>query len=323
MNNKDFKIYLSKIKEEQEISITEDLIEKDYILSLFLSNWAKENTPNLDKLIFKGGTLLTKNYLKYHRISEDLDFIHQDSNIIRKIKTKRIETEIKNRIISIINEIDKIAKISKLDFQNDRNNTKYIIQRNSRSLYIINLYYISQITKKEDKIKFEISFVEDLINLPQREEINNIIDFKIKNLELLKKIINYDLEKPILQIYSIEEIILEKIRATITREQFKPRDVFDLYLIDKKNNIFNQKKEDIFQKLKSSPFEFEKTINNIQNFINEEIIVDLDDIYNLSLIKFDQMDFFNFTNKLIKYLKQIAEEFLENLKDIIEDSKQI
>ncbi len=204
--------------------------------------------------------------------------------------------------------------MSKLDFQNDRNNTKYIIQRNSRSFYIINLYYISQITKKEDKIKFEISFVENLINLPQREEINNIIDFEIKNLELFKKITNYNLEKPILQIYPIEEIILEKIRATITREQFKPRDVFDLYLINKQNNIFNQEKENIFQKLKSSPFEFEKIINNIKKFISEEITIDLDDIYNLSLIKFDETDFNNFTNKLIKYLKQIAEEFLENLK---------
>lgn len=88
MNNKNFKIYLNEIKKNYKVNIGDDLIEKDYILSLFLSNWANEKTPNLDKLIFKGGTLLTKNYLKYHRISEDLDFIHQNSNQIRNIKTK-------------------------------------------------------------------------------------------------------------------------------------------------------------------------------------------------------------------------------------------
>lgn len=48
MNNKDFKIYLNEIKKSCQVNIDDDLIEKDYILSLFLSNWEKEETPALD-----------------------------------------------------------------------------------------------------------------------------------------------------------------------------------------------------------------------------------------------------------------------------------
>ncbi|MFT4244590.1 MAG: nucleotidyl transferase AbiEii/AbiGii toxin family protein [Candidatus Woesearchaeota archaeon] len=312
MKSKDFSLYVNQIKQSLETPIQEDLIEKDYILSEFLSNWAKENTPNLDKLIFKGGTLLTKNYLKYHRISEDLDFIHQDSNEIKHVPSKsQRESQIKQRIIPILNEIEKIAKISKLDFQNIRTNSKYIIQKNSRSLYIIKLYYISQITKREDNIKFEISFVEELINKPKLEHIQNLLDIKIQNSYVIKRLTNYNLINLNLQVYPIDEIILEKIRATITRIQFKARDVFDLYLIHKQKSIFTQTKEDIFKKLNASPFEFEQTKLNIKQFISSNINVDLEDIYNLSLIEFNEKNFVDFSNKLIKYLKEIAQEFIE------------
>ena len=217
MNNKNFKLYIDRLRAVSEVPISEDLLEKDYILSLFLSNWSKIDTPNLDKLVFKGGTLLTKNYLNYHRISEDLDFVHEDSNELRLISTiGRQETQIKHRVLPIIAELKELAGLSALEFETDRSNSRFIIQRNSRRLYVFNLYYMSSITRKEDKIKFEISFVEDLINEPVKNEIKNMVDFKIKDIGLLKHLTNYSLERPVLQIYVIEEVILEKLRQVIT-----------------------------------------------------------------------------------------------------------
>ncbi len=101
-----FKLYINELGRQIKGFASYDLYEKDLVLSNFLSNWNKLETPNLNNLIFKGGTLLTKNYLEYHRISEDLDFIHKDSNEIRVIQNKsRQETQIKNRILPIIEEI--------------------------------------------------------------------------------------------------------------------------------------------------------------------------------------------------------------------------
>lgn len=312
MNNKEFKLYIKQIKEQFLVDIEDSLVEKDYILSLFLSFWAKEETPHLDKLIFKGGTLLTKNFLNYHRISEDLDFIHQDCNVIRNLPSKnQKESHIKQRILPIIDELVHLAKLSKLDFIGDRTNTRYVIQRNSRSLYVFNLYYTSRITNLESFIKFEISFVEDLLFDSSELTIKNIVDYiPLNEFTILQMLTNYNLLRPTLQVYSMREIILEKIRATITREQFKPRDVFDLYLLHLKDNGIFLDKELIFQKLDASPFKFEDIIQNIAHFVEEEISVDLDDIYNLSLIEFNEEDLIQFSTQLINYLKEISEEYL-------------
>ena len=70
-----------------------------------------------DKLVFKGGTLLTKNFLKYHRISEDLDFTHIDCNYIRSLPNKsQVEKQIKDRVLSIIDEVKLMCSFPK-DFK--------------------------------------------------------------------------------------------------------------------------------------------------------------------------------------------------------------
>jgi len=48
-----------------------ELIEKDFYCSLVLKYIFSHNTQ---PLIFKGGTLLTKVYADFYRLSEDLDF---------------------------------------------------------------------------------------------------------------------------------------------------------------------------------------------------------------------------------------------------------
>ena len=160
----------------------------------------------------------------------------------------------------------------------------------------------------------EISFFEDLINIPCRVKIKNIIDYyPLGETEL--KIANYDLVKPVMNAYCIEEIILEKMRAVMTREQFKQRDAFDLYVINKSKDIFLQKREHLFRKLESSPFRSEDVIKNIRRFAEEDIQSKLAGIVNeidsLSLIKFREKEFINFMNKLDKRLKQLSNKYLD------------
>lgn len=52
-------------------------IEKEYMLSIFLEQIAKLDR----KFIFKGGTALSKVYLEYYRMSEDLDFTYTGASI--------------------------------------------------------------------------------------------------------------------------------------------------------------------------------------------------------------------------------------------------
>ena len=92
MNRTNFKKYISYVKAKKKTNIEDQYVEKDYLISVFLSMWKNlkdaGKVPHLDKLIFKGGTLLARNYLDYPRISEDLDFTYEGSNELRKLESK-------------------------------------------------------------------------------------------------------------------------------------------------------------------------------------------------------------------------------------------
>jgi len=203
MKRSNFRKYVTHVKEQKQVSIEDYYIEKDYFLSLFLSTWQKfkeeKKTPNLDILIFKGGTLLGRNILQYYRISEDLDFTYGGSNDLRVIKNKgKRETEIRKCVMPIIDEIKLICDAVKFDFETDRTNVRYIAVRNSRAVYIFNMYYVSLITGKKIPIKFEINFLEHMMyNCPEMT-INNIVD-----CDLYLKSIGYDLVNSVMKTYSL------------------------------------------------------------------------------------------------------------------------
>ena len=57
----------------QEFGIAPQFVEKDYYVVKVLSEISKINYPDL-KIIFSGGTCLSKAYHKIQRFSEDIDF---------------------------------------------------------------------------------------------------------------------------------------------------------------------------------------------------------------------------------------------------------
>ena len=67
----------------KEFSIAPHFVEKDYYIVKVLSEISKINYPDL-KIIFSGGTCLSKAYNKIQRFSEDIDFrIHTDKSFTR------------------------------------------------------------------------------------------------------------------------------------------------------------------------------------------------------------------------------------------------
>jgi len=66
----------------REKGLPAGIIEKEYILSIFLERIAKSDS----NLIFKGGTALSKFYLDYYRLSEDLDFTYTGNEIKNAIE---------------------------------------------------------------------------------------------------------------------------------------------------------------------------------------------------------------------------------------------
>ena len=310
MNKTNFKKYMSYVKENKRTNIEDQYIEKDYFISLFLSTWQKlkktGKVSHLDKLIFKGGTLLARNYLDYPRISEDIDFTYEESNDLRKLESKnKREKAILQRIAPIIDDVKVICNIANFVFDTNRKNRKYILVRNSRAVYLLNIYYNSLITGEEIPIKIELNFLENVFHKCSGMMINNIVP-----QDLFLKSIGYDLLNIKLKTYPLDEVIIEKYRAVLTRDALKERDVFDLYLINKRcKNVLKYDNNLIFEKIQSARMISPDLSNNLEKncrLLHDNEFGDSDDdIRRLSLIEIDKKDYGNFKSQLYDKLKNI------------------
>lgn len=311
MNRINFKKYISYVKTKRKSNIEDQYIEKDYFISLFFSTWQKlkseEKISYLDKLVFKGGTLLARNYLDYPRISEDIDFTYGKSNDLRKISNEnKRENEIKKIIIPIIDDIKLICNKAEFDFISDRKNEKYVKVMNSRAVYILNVYYTSLVTGEKHPIRIEINFLENIIHKYSELKINNIVP---QDLEL--KSIGYDFLNIRINTYSLDEIIIEKYRAILTRPRLKERDILDLYLIHKKNkDVLKFDNELIYKKIQSaymiSP-NLNKNLENNFKLLNKGKFDDSDDdIDRLLLLEINKREYNEFKKELFDKLETIC-----------------
>lgn len=100
----------------QEFGIAPQFVEKDYYVVKVLSEISKINYPDL-KIVFSGGTCLSKAYHKIQRFSEDIDFrVHTERPFTRTEKKAFcnfiLENLIKKKIIILFkNQSKKEMKI--------------------------------------------------------------------------------------------------------------------------------------------------------------------------------------------------------------------
>ncbi len=179
-------------------------IEKDYILSWILQGIAFHN--ELSKtIVFKGGTVLKKVYFEDYRFSEDLDFTLLNESISNQ------------QIFDYFNETFEYVK-------EEANIPLEIIDNNEHKDGGINFYisYIGPLggTGSNKSVKIDISRTEKL-------------QFATKNKNIL---LSYsDQGKHKLLCYSLEEILVEKIRSVMQRMQ--ARDFYDIWYLTEINGL--------------------------------------------------------------------------------------
>lgn len=178
--------------------VRDQQIEKDYIISWVLYGIACH--AQLSKaLAFKGGTVLKKVYFKDYRYSEDLDFTLLDESLADDV------------IISCF--LDVIKQI-----REDANIPLEIMDRNKHEDGGINIY---------------IGFIGPLGGLGFNRKIKTDISRSEKlafPASLQPVITPYsDLLQHQLLCYSLEEILIEKLRSVMQRMQ--ARDYFDLWYL--------------------------------------------------------------------------------------------
>lgn len=191
-------------KKARAVGVRDQQIEKDYILSWILQGIAFHN--ELSKtIVFKGGTVLKKVYFEDYRFSEDLDFTLLNDSISNQ------------QIFNYFNETFEYVK-------EEANIPLEIIDNNEHKDGGIN-FYISYIGPlggmgSNKSVKIDISRSEKLQFAP-----------KDKNILLSYS----DQEKHKLLCYSLEEILVEKIRSVMQRMQ--ARDFYDIWYLTEINGL--------------------------------------------------------------------------------------
>jgi len=173
-------------------------IEKDYILSWILCGIAQHQT--LSKcLAFKGGTVLKKVYFDDYRFSEDLDFTLLDPAIAN------------DQLFAWFNEtFAHVREAANIPLSLQDNNEH---QDGGINFYI---RYVGPLggMGSNKSVKVDISRSEQLVFPPV----------------LQPAIINYsDLEEHKLLCYSLEEVLVEKLRSVMQRMQ--ARDFYDIWYL--------------------------------------------------------------------------------------------
>jgi predicted nucleotidyltransferase component of viral defense system len=194
---------------ESRTGFSSILIEKDYYCSLILRYLYDDMSEIAPELVFKGGTCLSKVYVDFYRLSEDLDFvIPVNPSAGRQTRREKMKP-VKMLFEQIPQYIPGVSIRT------------HISGHNESKQYIGYIQYPSAVYNREEPLKVEIGLRENLIEASKRKEAKSIIRNPFTRSE-------YIYPFPV-QAISIKEAYAEKMRAALSRREPAIRDFFDLY----------------------------------------------------------------------------------------------
>ena len=208
-------------------------LEKDYALTWLLSGIYSHDSRLAGVLIFKGGTAIRKVYFAEWRLSEDLDF-----TILKKTPPGKVRKHFENTF-SVLRE---------------KSSIEYSFNAFTSGTYTIlaDVQFLGPLGFK-NKIAHDISLREKLVEEPVwkkvKPEYEDVPEFRI-------------------QVYSLNEILIEKIRSIMQR--VKARDYYDVWRLMKEHPFSQTKiKKLLVEKCTISGVEFRPDLIFDQNRLSE------------------------------------------------------
>jgi predicted nucleotidyltransferase component of viral defense system len=184
--------------------VRDQQIEKDYVLSWILNGIAHHH-PLSHSLVFKGGTVLKKFYFRDYRFSEDLDFTLLTPDVSNATIFQQFQ-----EVFEFVREAANIPL--------------EIIEDNEHEDGGINFYigYIGPLggLSRNKKIKVDISKTELMVYQP----VGRTCFKEYSDLDLFD-----------LHCYTLEEIMVEKMRSVMQRMQ--ARDYYDIWYLLEEHGI--------------------------------------------------------------------------------------
>lgn len=287
-----------------------ELVEKDVFLHQILNDLSKDSFFSKN-FVFKGGTCLIKHHLGYFRFSEDIDFTWKDQTRFRG-SAKTVRRKLSNLINQVGEILESIAEKRGLDFKCVINNNRYVELGGSNKTCTFKMWYNSLEKRNETYIKVQINFVEVIHNQYEEVKLHSIPHKRDEEMAALyNEYGEYSKDVPF-SVYSVKEILSEKVRAILTRKGRKARDFLDIYFIQKQ---FNIKPSDVerqsLEKISHMLQLYNKYRNNLdakKKQIEENNIFEWGTEKGLLLKEIDETDFKKFLDEFIQYLKELIKK---------------
>jgi len=238
---------INRLAQEQKVRTA--TIDKDWMLGHFID--AIYTIPECrNNLIFKGGTCLKKCRFPDYRFSEDLDFTATSENFVFDMKMLKKGVELVTERTEILLHIQSLEN---LQFNNQV--TGYCAKIKFWGADHSKNQQPPEPNRWQTSIKIEIILYEKMIFAPV---IANIIhNYSDKLTENAQNI----------PIYSISEVLAEKIRALIQRSYTAPRDYFDIWYLSKniENIDWQEVVKGFYKKIEYKSMQF----SGVEQLINE------------------------------------------------------
>lgn len=211
----------NRLAKEGGRRIPESVLERDYCIAWFLVGLSRSSIR--EKLAFKGGTALKRCWFSDYRFSEDLDF-----TLLHEISFETITKELED-------VYRQTYDASGVAFRFSREDRKK--HQNCHTFYLVYEGPIPTGSAKE--VKVDITISEELVRpLQERTVLRGYDEYS-------------DLpDDAEIRVYSLEEIIVEKIVALADRARNEPRDLYDAWFLTNNGHVDLQELVgDIEQKL--------------------------------------------------------------------------
>ncbi|MBF0105813.1 MAG: nucleotidyl transferase AbiEii/AbiGii toxin family protein [Deltaproteobacteria bacterium] len=211
--------------------IPEAVIERDYCLAWFLMGLARFSIK--DKLVFKGGAALRRCYFKDYRFSEDLDF-----TLLGALSLEAVLDEFKKVFVYVKDEIGISFGVARLEPSSINTHTFY-------------LTYEGPLPGRAKEVKTDITFKEILLRpVAQKTIIKSYAEYS-----------DFD-PKAKVAVYSLEEVVIEKICALFSPHRNEPRDLYDVWYIPNKVSMdLGSLVDDVYAKARFKGIDFKEQLN--------------------------------------------------------------
>lgn len=193
-----------------------------------------EDTILRRDLLLKGGTCLCKCYLGYYRFSEDLDFTRKAPASWLGMGSKELRRVVKEPRERITAAVRKVSSATGMKL--GTGGPEEIEFGRSGQMLGYRLQYRSEVTGTEGSVRIQVNMLDPILFASRAVAASSLISGRVPDpLRFLDADRTAGYERRIdLNAYSPEEILVEKVRAVLTRQAAKIRDVVDLYLLEKR-----------------------------------------------------------------------------------------